>query len=102
MTLNASGYGTIRFGPGRHGIRWDIRRITVNTSTDTAIPEAKVYRGSVGPGTFISGTFVGSQDQDDSLNESLEAGEYLTVEWSGGDPASIATATWTGSEVTGE
>ncbi|WP_433478153.1 hypothetical protein ACQPZP_14630 [Spirillospora sp. CA-142024] len=100
VTLNASGAGTVRLGPSRHGVRWIIRRITVQTSTATLVPLAKVYRGGVGDASFISGTFVGSFDADDGLDEQLENGEYLTVAWTGGDVGAIATATWSGDEET--
>lgn len=100
VTLDANGYGTVRLGPGRHGVRWTIRRITVQTSTDTLVPIAKVYRGLPGAAAFVSGTFVGSFDADDALNQELDHGEFLTVEWSGGDAGAVATATWTGEEET--
>ena len=100
VELDASGAGTVRLGPGRHGVRWTVRRITVQTSTATKVPEARVYRGGVGDASFITGTFVGSFDVDDGLNEQLEHGEYLTVAWTGGDAGAVATATWSGEEET--
>lgn len=101
VALDASGAGQIRLGPGRHGVRWVVRRISVQTSTSTAVPEARIYRGSVGDAAFLSGTFVGSMDTDDGLSETLSHGEYLTVRWTGGDPGATATATWWGDEITG-
>ncbi|MFE9102952.1 hypothetical protein [Actinomadura geliboluensis] len=98
--LDASGNGSVRLGPQRHGIRWIIRRITVQTSTDTLVPQARVYRGGIGDASFISGTFVGSFDSDDGLEEQLDNGEYLTVAWTGGDAGATATATWSGDEET--
>ncbi len=100
VTLDASGAGSVRFGPGRHGVRWTIRRITVQTSTSALVPRAKVYRGEIGDAAFITGTFVGSFDVDDGLDEQLDAGEYLTVAWTGGDAGAVATATWSGDEET--
>jgi hypothetical protein len=101
VVLDANGAGSVRLGPGRHGIRWTIRRITVQTSTATKVPIAKVYRGTAGDAAFISGTFVGSFDADDGLAEELDNGEFLTVAWTGGDAGAIATATWSGDEITG-
>ena len=100
VTLDANGDGSIRLGPERHGVRWTINRITVQTSTDTKVPIAKVYRGGIGDASFLTGTFVGSFDVDDGLNEELNHGEYLTVAWTGGDSGATATATWTGIEET--
>lgn len=101
VTLDAGGAGTVQFGPGRHGVRWVIRRITVQTSTDTLVPVAKVYRGMPGASSFLTGTFVGSFDVDDGLTERLNHGETLTVQWTGGDAGAVATATWSGDEITG-
>ena len=101
VTLDASGNGDVTFGPGRHGIRWVVKRISVQTSTHTLVPEARIYRDSVGDATFISGTFVGSFDTDDGLNEELHNGERLIVRWTGGDAGATATATWSGDEISG-
>lgn len=101
VTLDGTGAGTVRLGPGRPGVRWLIRRISVQTSSASSIPVAKIYRGGVGDASFISGTFVGSQDTDDGLDEELNAGEYLTVAWTGGDAGATATATYAGDESTG-
>lgn len=101
VTLDANGDGSLRLGPNRHGVRWIINRITVQTSTSTLVPMAKVYRGGIGDASFITGTFVGNFDVDDGLNEELNNGEYLTVAWTGGDPGAVATATWNGDELTG-
>ncbi|WP_301177240.1 hypothetical protein [Actinomadura geliboluensis] len=99
--LDGSGNGSVRLGPTRHGVRQVIRRIAVQTSSDTRVPLAKIYRGGIGDAAFISGTFVGSFDADDGLAEELDHGEYLTVAWTGGDPGAVATATWSGDEITG-
>lgn len=100
VVLDASGAGSVRLGPGRHGVSWTIRRVSVQTSTATLVPVAKVYRGGIGDAGFISGTFVGSFDSDDGLSEELNNGEYLTVAWTGGDAGATATATWSGEETT--
>jgi hypothetical protein len=100
VTLDGAGNGAVSFGPGRHGVSWSIQRISVQTSTTTLVPEARVYRDSVGEATFISGTFVGSFDTDDAIGQDLENGERLIVAWTGGDPGAMATATFYGTETT--
>lgn len=100
VTLDANGDGSVRFGPGRHGVTWTITRIAVQTSTDTKVPTVRIYRGEVGAASFISGSFVGSMDADDGLSEQLHHGEYLTVAWTGGDASAVATATYSGEEAT--
>lgn len=101
VVLDASGNGQVRLGPGRPNTRWLIRRISVQTDTSTLVPQARVYRGGVGAATFITGTFVGSFDSDDAVNEELFPGDFLTVAWTGGDVGATATATWFGDEITG-
>ena len=100
VTLNASGVGTIRFGPGRPREHWTITRVSCQVSTKVLEAEFKVYRGSIGPGTFISGSVSGSTgDSDDGLKEGLNAGEYLSAQWTGGDVGAIATLTYWGNIV---
>lgn len=101
VTLDASGNGQVRLGPGRPNTRWLIKRISVTTSTNTLEPEAKVYRGSVGDAAFVTGTFTGSSDTDPGVDEELHPGEQLIVRWTGGDVGATATATWYGDEITG-
>jgi hypothetical protein len=101
VTLDSNGDGQVSFGPGRHGSRWTVTRVSVQTSTSTLVPEARIYRDSVGDATFISGTFVGSFDTDSGLSEELHQGERLIVRWTGGDSGAVATATWGGEEITG-
>ena len=97
VTLDGSGTGTVRFGPTRPGERWHVTSVSVSVSTNTSTPVAKVYRGNVGPGTFISGTYDGALDTDPQLNEQLWPGEYLSVQWTGGDSGATATATYRGT-----
>lgn len=97
VTLDGSGTGTVRFGPSRPGERWRVTSVSVSTSTNTNTPVAKVYRGTPAPGAFISGTYDGALDTDPELNELLWAGEYLSVQWTGGDSGATATATYRGT-----
>ncbi len=98
VTLNASGVGTIRFGPGRPREKWTVTRVSCQASSNTKEAQFKLYRGSVGPGTFISGSVSGSTgDTDDTLREALNSGEYLTGQWTGGDVGAVATVTYWGN-----
>lgn len=98
VTLNGSGTGTVTFGPSRPGEKWTVNRTSVLVSTQVLEAQAKTYRGSVGPGSFISGTVSGSTgDTDDGLNEVLWSGQYLTVQWTGGDANAVATVTYGGT-----
>lgn len=97
VTLGAGGVGTITFGPGRPGEVWTVNRISCQVSTQILEAQFKVYRGSVGIASFITGSVSGSTgDTDDGINERLNAGEYLSVQWTGGDVGATATVTYWG------
>jgi hypothetical protein len=99
--LDASGNGSVSFGPDRPNTRWVIRRITVQVSSNTLEPECRVYHGSASPGNVISGTYTGSNNTDDALNETLYPGDRLVVAWTGGDVGATATAPFFGTEISG-
>lgn len=86
----------MRIGPDRPNTRWTITGVAVQTSTAVLRPAVNVYRGSINPGTFVSGTGTGSQDADNDLNEVLWPGEFVTVAWTGGDVGATATASFRG------
>lgn len=104
VTLDASGAGNVRIqSDARQGMRLVINRITVSASSAVLESLAGVYRGNPSPTTLISQTISGSTgDTDDGLNEELQAGEYLTVQWSGGDVGAVATAVYYGKLVPDE
>lgn len=102
VVLDSNGYGTIRYGPDRPNVNYLITSISVNVARTDGNPQvleagARVYHGNPSPATFISGTFTGSSgDTDDGRNETLWPGEYLTVEWTGGDAGATAYASFSG------
>lgn len=102
VTLDGSGNGTVTLGPGRPNMRWVIKGISVQVSSNVNEPVANIYRGSVNPGSFISGTYNGSNDADNELNETLYPGEFLTVQWTDGDSGAQATASYRGELITRE
>lgn len=102
ITLNAQGTGSVKIGPQRHGTRFFIESVGVQVSSNVLEPVAKTYRGEPQPGNFISGSFAGSNDNDPMLNEMLYSGEYVTVQWTGGDVGATATATFYGQEMSGD
>jgi len=97
ITLDGSGNASVIFGPGRPNELWTVNRVSCGVSTKVLEAQFKLYRGNVGPGSFISGSVSGSTgDTDDGLNEVLNAGEYLTAQWTGGDVGATATVTYWG------
>lgn len=98
VVLDAAGAGTVSFGPGRPNEKWTVTRIGVQVSSNTLEAQAKIYRGTVGVGSYISGSISGSTgDTDDGLEETLWSGETLSVRWTGGDVGATATVTYWGN-----
>lgn len=101
VVLDGSGYGTVQFGPDRPNTRWVITRVSLQVASNVAEPEGRIYRSRVSPGLMLSGTFSGSNDTDDGLNETVYPGDFLVVEWTGGDAGATATAAFFGQEISG-
>jgi hypothetical protein len=95
VTLNSSGNGSVRVGPGIPRQTWFINLLSVTVSTNVAEPVAKVWFGNAGS-AFLGGTYTGANDVfgPDIL---LANGQYLTVVWTGGDANAIATCTVSGT-----
>lgn len=97
IVLNASGTGTVSFGPGRPNEKWTVSRVHVECSTHTLESQATLYRGTVGVGSAISSTISGSTgDTDPDLDETLWSGETLSIQWTGGDVGATATVAYWG------
>jgi len=99
VTLNASGTGSVSFGPSRGNTYWFIKTVSVSVSTNTSEPTASIYRGTVNPGSLITATYSGSQDTDSDVNDNpLYPGETYTCQWTGGDSGALATISFSGEE----
>lgn len=97
VTLDSSGMGIIRFGPGRPNEVWTVEQVSCRVSTQTLEAQFKLYRGSIGLASFISGSVSGSTgDTNDTVNQRLNAGEYLTGQWTGGDVGAEAVMSFWG------
>jgi hypothetical protein len=102
IVLDAAGQGSVIFGPGRPNTRWSVQRYSVQVSSNVKEPTANVYRGTPNAGTFVSGTFSGSNDTDSDVNDNpLYPGEYYTCVWTGGDVGAVAIISFGGEEITG-
>jgi hypothetical protein len=90
-TLGAGGAGSVRVGPSSMRARWSVSSVQVTTSTNVSEPTASVYLGS-SSGVALASTYTGSNDTASDLNVDLWPGQYLTVQWTGGDAGATATA----------
>jgi hypothetical protein len=93
--------GRARIGPTRAGVRWDIRTISITSSSTVAIPQAELFLGEPGAASFKDGTYTGSRNST-NIEITLYSGQYFTVVWTFGDPGATANVTVTGDNVIGE
>ena len=100
VVLNAAGGGIARVGPRAAGVRWDVRQVTVS-STSAAVPIAELFLGEPAPGASLGGTYDGNRDSTD-VQVTLYSGQLLAVVWTGGDPGASATVSVLGDNVIGE
>lgn len=101
VTLDANGNGTARCGPGRAGVRWDVRTVAINCSS-ARLPQAELFLGDTpAAGASLASTHDGSLNSTD-IQVTLYSGHSLSVHWAGGDPGAIATMSILGSNVIGE
>lgn len=94
VTLDSLGYGYLRFAPV--GTSWTVTSCAI--ACETAIVESicRVYRGLIGPVYMIDQSVSGSTgDVSDSVY-TLNDGEAIIVEWTGGDAGTVATCRLTG------
>ncbi len=91
-TLDGSGYGVARLGPGRAGVTWRITSAAVSIAgpLPTEMPEVRLYLGEPSPGNELTSSYTGARNSTD-LDVLLASGQYLTAEWSGGDAGSRGT-----------
>ena len=91
--LDGAGKGSVSFGPNRARQRWlPPLTVAVSTSTANAIPVATLTMGT----QQLGSTYTGSNDSDDLPGLMVLPGQRITVTWTGGDPAAVATASITG------
>jgi hypothetical protein len=94
---DATGVATVSFGPQRPNTYWIVETVAVSASSNTLEPNAKIYKNGVNPGTFISGTYSGSNDADDNVMQKLWPGEQITVQWTNADIGAQCTAAYRGT-----
>lgn len=101
VTLDASGNGSVQFGPGRPNTRWLIEGVSVSVSTKVLEALGVLTDSS---GARISETFTASSgDSDNALPDTpLWPGQTYRFTWTGGDVGAVATASFRGKEITGQ
>lgn len=97
-TADSAGRAVCRVQPMRYGEEWRITRMTVQSTSATLVPTAKVYRGSEAASNLVDGTFTGTQDTSDTSIR-LMSGEALVCVFEAGDVGSRCTFNVFGEKV---
>jgi hypothetical protein len=97
ITLDENGNGTVQLGPGLPGVVWNLVQAACATTSTENEPIFNLYVGDAQPSNFLGGTFSGNNDCTD-LNQTLYSGQYLTGQWTGGDPGATGTMTLFGTQ----
>jgi len=90
--LDASGDGTIIFGPVPSGYRWRIGRIAIDTS-GAATPNVTAFVNSIASTSIVD--FSPAQRRniaDEATAIDLEQGETLIMQWDAADALAVASA----------
>lgn len=96
-TADANGRAVIRLGPHTAFEQWQVKRITIQSTSTTLIPTCKIYRGAEARTRLIDGTFTGTFDHSDT-DLPLRTGEELVAVWETGDAGHVATLTVEGTK----
>ena len=108
VVLNGGGGGVARISPGQagapgsgvgagrnSGLLWNVDSVSVNVGTSVAQAQAALYVSygiqSNGAADFQGQTPTGSTGDTCTLGVTLRPGDWISVVWTGGDPAAIAT-----------
>lgn len=94
-TLDGAGNGTVQLGPQRVREHWQVENVGVSVETAIAEAQCSVNVGSppANPGNFFGQTATGSTGDTCAVGEDIVTGQLVMVQWTGGDPGAIATAT---------
>lgn len=94
----ANGRAVARLQPMRAFETWQIKTITVQSTSTVSIPEARVYKGNETPSAFVDGSVNGSNDSNTTADVLLQNGESLLVVWTGCDTGARCTVTISGTK----
>jgi hypothetical protein len=98
VVLDGNGNGSVTVGPSMSAERWEVTSVVVTIPNATLIPTATIYNGPIGNSNRIAFTYVGSGDTAGGGNSVvLGSGQFLSVEWIGGDSLATATVTLQGN-----
>jgi hypothetical protein len=98
VTLDQYGNGTVQAGPQIPGVTWTVTLAACTTASVVNTPVFNLYLGDPIPQNNLGGTYSGNNDEYTPLSAVLPNGQYMTGQWTGGDPGALATMTLTGTQ----
>lgn len=97
-TADVNGRARVTLSPQRAFERWQVERITVQSTSSVLVPKCEIYRGAETASRLVDGTWTGTFDHTDT-SLMLQTGEEIIVLWVGGDVSSECTVTIEGVTV---
>lgn len=98
VVLDGSGNGVARlspFGARYSGLLWNLEGVAVSVTTNASEAQAACYISygvqSNGPADLQGVTQQGSTGDTCTVTASLKPGDWVTVQWKGGDSGAVAT-----------
>lgn len=104
VTLDSSGNGFVRIGPGEPAAQWKPSVISVSVNTNVLESDCNIFAGpSPVQSYYVDGTHSGStgDSTDRILGKTISRTRlgYIWAVWTGGDPRSQATVNVVGDKV---
>ena len=90
-TLDANGYGYVRFQPT--GENWEVDYVSVSVNSTFKDATCRIYQGQLAAIYKVDETFSGSTGDTSDTVYHLADGEALFIEWSDGDDGGPPVAT---------
>lgn len=91
-TVGNNGRAVAVLHPLRAFEKWNVRRMTVSSTSVTLTPTAYIYRNGESPSMLVDGTYTGTLDHTDTSLQ-LNNGESLIAVWQDGDVGAVCTLT---------
>ena len=100
VTFDANGNGSVYIGPQVYGETWDIKRISISTSSGPAATRFYLYLNTIQPSAQIDSTYSGDQDTSET-NIHLQTLDKVYGSWTNGVVGAVGTMVVTGTKNTG-
>lgn len=100
VTFDSNGNGTVSLSPQISGTSWNVKRISISTSSGPAGTLFYLYMNHVTPASQIDATYSGDQDTSET-NIDMKSLDTIFGVWKSGKPGAVGTMVLTGTVETG-